>query len=126
MIVLLVIAMQMDQHTFLQHPDPIKTEQVQGYLIESRRCAPSVCIQQAALQYGVSPTRLTCLARLESTMNPNAENGRYHGLFQFDYPTWALTPYSTQSIYDPEAASLAAAYLIARGESSRWPPFRNC
>lgn len=125
MIVLFVLLFQQDQH-FLQHPDlePVKTEQVQGYLSEPKCNAPSICIQQAAAFYGVSPSRLACLAMRESTNNPNAQNGRYHGLFQFDYTTWALTPYSNQSIYNAEASAFAAAYLISRGQSDRWPPWR--
>lgn len=110
----------------LTQDDYIKIEEVHGTL---ERCQTVVCsIQLAASTYGVPLNRLTCLARRESTNNPNAisPDGRYHGLMQFDYPTWRLTPYANQSIYNGEASALAAAYLISRGESRRWPVYNQC
>lgn len=121
--IVLLVALLLTQDPPLE---PVKTEHVQGYLSELRCATPAICVRQAALHYGVSPSRLACLAHRESTTNPYADNGRYHGLFQFDYTTWALTPYSNQSIYNAEASAFAAAYLISRGDSDRWPPWRYC
>lgn len=83
-------------------------------------------ISDAAEEYGVSYARLECLAFRESSYNPYATNGRYSGLFQFDAPTWRITPYADASPFEPYAAAHAAAFLIARGESSRWPVWRFC
>lgn len=128
MIPFLFLTMLLAQDEFQQHPDLIKVEEVHGYL-EYVRCNTVQCsIQRAASTYNVPLNRLTCLARRESTFNPNAvsPDGRYHGLMQFDYQTWQLTPYRTSSIYNGEASAMAAAYLISRGESRRWPVYSQC
>lgn len=83
-------------------------------------------IHDAAVTYGVSEARLSCLARRESTMNPSASNGRYAGLYQFDGPTWLLTPWTSESPYEPWPAAQGAAFLISRGQGSRWPPLAFC
>jgi hypothetical protein len=105
-----------------------KTEQVTGTL--RHYCPPSCTVDEsirdAASTYGLSYTRLSCLARRESTYNPAAVNGRYMGLYQFDAPTWQLTPYGESSPFNAWAAAHGAAYLIARGEGSRWPPLGYC
>jgi hypothetical protein len=92
----------------------------------------SVAIHQAAVRYGVSEQRLRCLAYRESTFRPWAYNaaGPYHGLFQFDGPTWQegswRAGFGGASPYDPYAASMVTGYLIAAGEGWRWPPLRWC
>lgn len=106
--------------------DEHKVEEVHGYL-QYVPCTTVQCsIQRASQTYGVSHSRLTCLAFRESTNNPYATNGPYVGLMQFDASTWQLTPYRNLSRTDHEASAMAAAYLIARGESGRWPVYRFC
>jgi Transglycosylase SLT domain len=79
-------------------------------------------ILNAAAAHGVSGDFLYSLAMCESTLNPNAYNpAGYHGLFQFDFQTWAA--FGEGHIYDPEAQAQAAAELISAGETDRWP---NC
>lgn len=107
----------------------LKTNQVDGTLQDL--CPPICSIEQAissaALNHNVSYQRLLCLARRESTFNPNASsNPPYMGLMQFDQPTWNLTPYSSYSPYNAWASANAAAYLISRGGGSRWPVWSQC
>lgn len=105
-----------------------KTDVVHGSL--EYRCPPICTVDQAIRiasgTYGVSYARLSCLARLESTFNPNAQNGRYVGLFQFDEPTFRLTPFAQYGRSNAYASAMGAAHLIARGEGSRWPPLARC
>lgn len=75
----------------------------------------------AAATYGVSEAKLRRVATCESTLNPNARNGRYLGLFQFGLPLWNATPYGDFSRADPYAASLAAAWAFKRGMQRHWP-----
>ena len=75
----------------------------------------------AASTYGVPLARLRQVATCESTLNPNATNGRYAGLFQFGVPLWRTTPYAKFSRTDPYAASLAAAWAFKRGMHRHWP-----
>lgn len=111
-----------------QHPiDPIKVEEVEGYLTYPPCNSVQCSLQLASSIYNVPLSRLTCLALRESTFNPFAQNGPYLGLMQFDAPTWRLTPYSHRPRTDHEASALAAAYLISQGQSSRWPIWnRGC
>ncbi len=108
--------------------DDVKTDEVQGTLEYHcpPTCATDMAIRIAAATYGVPYTRLNCLARLESTFNPNAQNGRFYGLYQFDEPTFALTPFAQYGRSNAYASAMGAAYLIARGEGSRWPPLARC
>lgn len=80
----------------------------------------SHAIRLAAIAHGVSQSRLRSVAHCESTLNPNATNGRYVGLFQFGTPLWNQTPYRSFSRTDPYAASQAAAWAFARGMASHW------
>ncbi len=73
---------------------------------------------------GVSSATLQAIAACESGGDPTAvsADGTYHGLYQFDYGTWA----SVGGSGDPAAASPAeqtyrAALLYSRGGSSPWP-----
>lgn len=75
----------------------------------------------AAATYGVSASRLRRVATCESTLNPNAKNGRYLGLFQFGTPLWRATPYRSFSRTDPYAAAAAAAWAFKRGMARHWP-----
>jgi Transglycosylase-like domain len=73
---------------------------------------------------GVSSSMLQAIAACESGGDPTAvsADGTYHGLYQFDYGTWA----SVGGSGDPGAASPAeqtyrAALLYSRSGSSPWP-----
>lgn len=73
---------------------------------------------------GVSSSTLQAIAACESGGDPTAvsADGTYHGLYQFDYGTWA----SVGGSGDPGAASPAeqtyrAALLYSRGGSNPWP-----
>ena len=82
----------------------------------------SEIIYAAANEFGLDGAYLVSVADCESALNVEAYNpAGYHGLFQFDQPTWAAYGYG--SIYDPTAQARTAARLIAAGQSSRWP---NC
>jgi Transglycosylase SLT domain len=89
-------------------------------------------IHEAATTHGVPEARLRCLAYRESRFFPGAFNraGPYHGLFQFDWPTWRSgawrAGWTGWSPYQPLAAAHVAAFLIAHGEGWRWPPLRWC
>lgn len=79
-------------------------------------------IYAAAAEFGIDGAYLLSVASCESSLNTQAYNAAgYHGLFQFDQPTWSAYGYG--SIYDPTAQARTAARLIAAGQSSRWP---NC
>lgn len=85
---------------------------------------PSVSeiVSSAAAEFGVSYDYLMSIAQCESNYYIYAYNpAGYHGLFQFDFPTWSAYGYG--SIYDPEAQARTAARLIAAGQTERWP---NC
>jgi hypothetical protein len=73
---------------------------------------------------GVSSATLESIAACESGGDPTAvsADGAYHGLYQFDYGTWA----SVGGSGDPAAASpdeqtYRAALLYARSGSNPWP-----
>jgi len=73
---------------------------------------------------GVSSSTLEAIAACESGGDPTAmsADGTYHGLYQFDYGTWA----SVGGSGDPAAASPAeqtyrAALLYSQSGSSPWP-----
>jgi hypothetical protein len=73
---------------------------------------------------GVSSSTLEAIAACESGGDPTAvdASGTYHGLYQFDYGTWA----SVGGSGDPAAASPAeqtyrAALLYSQSGSSPWP-----
>jgi hypothetical protein len=88
-------------------------------------------IHEAAVTYGVPEGRLRCLAWRESRFWAGAYNAAgYHGLYQFDWPTWRygsrLAGLTDATPYDPWSAAHVTALLIARGEGSRWPPLRWC
>lgn len=66
-------------------------------------------INAAAAKRGVDPAYMTRIAQIESTMNPNANNGVAKGLYQFVPSTAAH--YGLSNPFDPVAASDAAARL---------------
>ena len=72
----------------------------------------------------MSSSTLEAIAACESGGDPTAVSvdGTYHGLYQFDYGTWA----SVGGSGDPAAASPAeqtyrAALLYSQSGSSPWP-----
>jgi hypothetical protein len=86
-------------------------------------------IWRASQHYGVDYNWLRRTASCETggTFNPNvkSKNGLYKGLFQFSDGTWAWMSaqagYEGYSPYDPEAASMTAAWAFANGYRRHWP-----
>ncbi len=80
-------------------------------------------------QYGVDPNALRHTALCESGFNPDATNGPYAGLFQFDTRTWQIyrnlmgKDPSSALRWNAEDAAQTAAYVYSIGASSIWP---NC
>ena len=66
-------------------------------------------VGNAAVKYGQDPAYLARVARVESTNNPNADNGTAKGLFQFVPGT--AKAYGLANPFDPAASSDAAARL---------------
>jgi hypothetical protein len=58
----------------------------------------------------------------ESSGNPDAVSGIYHGLFQYDPNTWAgdWNPYRDQPILDPHAQIFATAKAWSDGSQGWW------
>jgi hypothetical protein len=79
-------------------------------------------IQAAARKYGQNAKDMERVARCESVLDPCAVNrsGPYYGLFQFLKSTWRTTPYGNESIWDPEAQSLATAWMWKEGRKNEW------
>jgi hypothetical protein len=73
---------------------------------------------------GVSSATLEAIAACESGGDPTvvSADGSYHGLYQFDYGTWASVGGSGDpSAASPEEQTYRAALLYARSGSSAWP-----
>jgi hypothetical protein len=79
-------------------------------------------ISKAANEYGQSESAMVRVARCESVLDPCAVNpsGPYYGLFQFLKSTWKTTPYGDRDIFDPEAQSLATAWMWKQGRKNEW------
>jgi hypothetical protein len=79
-------------------------------------------ISKAAKKYGQSENAMVRVARCESVLDPCAVNpsGPYYGLFQFLKSTWKTTPYGDRDIFDPEAQSLATAWMWKQGRKNEW------
>src|SRR5918997_1461990 len=79
-------------------------------------------IAEAARKYGQSERVMVRVARCESVLDPCAVNrsGPYYGLFQFLKSTWKTTPYGDRDIFDPEAQSLATAWMWKQGRKNEW------
>jgi hypothetical protein len=87
------------------------------------RCNRSIpaCIDRAAHLHQGSAGWMRSIAWCESRMNPGASNGTHFGLFQFDWQTWRGSPYDHRgSVWSPKWASLATAWYLRRGQSTRW------
>jgi soluble lytic murein transglycosylase-like protein len=73
---------------------------------------------------GVSSATLEAIAACESGGDPTAvsADGAYHGLYQFDYGTWASVGGSGDpAAASPEEQTYRAALLYARSGASSWP-----
>lgn len=79
-------------------------------------------IQAAARKYGQNAKDMERVARCESVLDPCAVNkaGPWYGLFQYLKSTWRSTPYGNESIWDPEAQSLATAWMWKEGRKNEW------
>lgn len=73
--------------------------------------------------YPVQARRLDCMIRGESSWLPWAQNGKYLGLAQFDYPTWMETPPGRAGLSraDPIASIDAMAWGVVHLGYGRWP-----
>jgi peptidoglycan endopeptidase LytE len=73
---------------------------------------------------GVSTSTLESIAACESGGDPTAvsADGAYHGLYQFDYGTWASVGGSGDpAAASPEEQSYRAALLYSQSGSNPWP-----
>src|SRR5215211_110909 len=73
---------------------------------------------------GVLSSTLEAIAACESGGDPSAvsADGAYHGLYQFDYGTWASMGGSGDPAdASPEEQTYRAALLYSRSGSSPWP-----
>jgi TolA-binding protein len=73
---------------------------------------------------GVSSSTLESIAACESGGDPTAvsADGSYHGLYQFDYGTWASVGGSGDpAAASPEEQTYRAALLYSQSGSSPWP-----
>lgn len=82
---------------------------------------------QYAGQFGVDKNTLERIANCESHFNPNAKNGDYVGMFQFNTSTWRT--YRNQLGLDPnpdlrtnaEESIKTGAFLISKRGTAPWP-----
>jgi len=84
-------------------------------------------IAQAASEYGVDGDIMVKIAQCESGLRPQAVNGPYAGIFQFEPGTWVsnrnamgLDP-NPALRYDPVEAAKTAAFKMARDGYGAWP-----
>jgi hypothetical protein len=81
-------------------------------------------VRDAARHNRISAAGLRRLMSLESGGRAHAENGSYHGLYQYCWSTWraAWNPWRSASLYNGEAQIRATALAIHRGwGASMWP-----
>lgn len=87
-------------------------------------------IINAAGSHRVDAGWMIRIAECESRLDPTvtSKNGLYHGMFQYDWPTWyelsRQAGYAGLSPYNPGAASQVTAYALSRGQAWRWPHCR--
>lgn len=81
-------------------------------------------VRDAARRDHIDAVGLRRLMSFESGGRVHAENGPYHGLYQYCWPTWqaAWNPWRHCSIYDGEAQIRATALAIRRGWGPQWWP----
>ena len=81
-------------------------------------------VRDAAHHSHISATGLRRMMSFESGGRVHAENGSFHGLFQYCWSTWrgAWNPWRHYSLYDGEAQIRATAVAIHRGWGAQmWP-----
>ena len=81
-------------------------------------------VRDAARHNHISAVGLRRLMSFESGGRAHAENGSYHGLYQYCWSTWraAWNPWRSVSLYNGEAQIRATALAIHRGwGASMWP-----
>jgi hypothetical protein len=81
-------------------------------------------VRDAARHNRISAVGLRRLMSLESGGRVNAQNGSFHGLYQYCSSTWqaAWNPWRTASLYNGEAQIRATALAIKRGWGRQmWP-----
>jgi hypothetical protein len=81
-------------------------------------------VKDAARHNRISALGLRRLMTFESGGCAHAENGSFHGLYQYCWSTWhgAWNPWRAQSLYDGEAQIRATALAIKRGWGRQmWP-----
>jgi len=89
-------------------------------------------IGPAAAAHDISSAQLRCLSWYESKHDPYAVSATGdHGHMQFHVyrdgsSLMSGTPWAGESVYDPEAASNAAAWLIKRGYLRHWATAHLC
>ncbi len=101
----------------LPTPIPVTSQEINGF------------IESFAGQYATDPNVLRHIAICESGFNPNAKNGPYIGLYQFEPVTWQNTrkvmgeDININLRFDAKASVQTAAYLLATRGRNFWP---NC
>jgi hypothetical protein len=77
---------------------------------------------RAMYPYSESVEVMWNLMLCESSGNPDAIAGPYHGLFQYDSQTWFgdWNPYRDTSIFDPRAQIFATAKAWSEGNIGWW------
>lgn len=77
---------------------------------------------RAKYPYGESIEVMWNLMLCESSGNADVVAGPYHGLFQYDMPTWSgdWNPYRDNSIFDPHAQIFATAKAWSEGNIDWW------
>jgi hypothetical protein len=81
-------------------------------------------VRDAARHSHISATGLRRMMSLESGGRVHAENGSFHGLYQYCWSTWraAWNPWRHSSLYDGAAQIRATAVAIHRGWGAQmWP-----
>jgi hypothetical protein len=81
-------------------------------------------VRDAARHSHISATGLRRMMSFESGGRVHAENGSFHGLYQYSWSTWrgAWNPWRHYSLYDGEAQIRATAVAIHRGWGAQmWP-----
>lgn len=89
-------------------------------LVEDTRLTPKAYLYAS---YPGLARKLDCMIRGESSWLSWAQNGKYLGLAQFDYPTWMETPQGKAGAArtDPYAAIDAMAWGVVHLGYGRWP-----
>jgi hypothetical protein len=81
-------------------------------------------VRDAARHSHISAAGLRRMMSLESGGRVHADNGSFHGLYQYCWSTWraAWNPWRHSSLYDGEAQIRATAVAIHRGWGAQmWP-----